>query len=280
MVRSRAELANETFWERVMSEEKELVIRDDRGAVSYISLNRPRSGNSLSLSTIDELTRHLMDLRGQPSIAVIVLTGIGKKIFCAGHDLTEFDGETDPEFFKTVSTRCSALMQTMRDQPQVIIASVAGVASAAGCQLVASADLAIASSEARFATPGVNIGLWCHTPMVALSRAVMPKHAMQMLTTGRLYDAAFALRIGLINDVVTPEQLEQTVESLAAEIASKSTYTLALGKQAFYRQLQMPISDAYEYSGELVVRNMAHADAREGIAAFVQKRKPLWKGRK
>lgn len=196
MVRSRAELANETFWERVMSEEKELVIRDDRGAVSYISLNRPRSGNSLSLSTIDELTRHLMDLRGQPSIAVIVLTGIGKKIFCAGHDLTEFDGETDPEFFKTVSTRCSALMQTMRDQPQVIIASVAGVASAAGCQLVASADLAIASSEARFATPGVNIGLWCLTPMVALSRAVMPKHAMQMLTTGRLYDAAFALRIG------------------------------------------------------------------------------------
>ena len=280
MVRSRAELANETFWERVMSEEKELVIRDDRGAVSYISLNRPRSGNSLSLSTIDELTRHLMDLREQPSIAVIVLTGIGKKIFCAGHDLTEFDGETDPEFFKTVSTRCSALMQTMRDQPQVIIASVAGVASAAGCQLVASADLAIASSEARFATPGVNIGLWCLTPMVALSRAVMPKHAMQMLTTGRLYDAAFALRIGLINDVVTPEQLEQTVESLAAEIASKSTYTLALGKQAFYRQLQMPISDAYEYSGELVVRNMAHADAREGIAAFVQKRKPLWKGRK
>jgi len=196
MVRSRAELANETFWERVMSEEKELVIRDDRGAVSYISLNRPRSGNSLSLSTIDELTRHLMDLRGQPSIAVIVLTGIGKKIFCAGHDLTEFDGETDPEFFKTVSTRCSALMQTMRDQPQVIIASVAGVASAAGCQLVASADLAIASSEARFATPGVNIGLWCLTPMVALSRAVMPKHAMQMLTTERLYDAAFALRIG------------------------------------------------------------------------------------
>jgi enoyl-CoA hydratase/carnithine racemase len=196
MVRSRAELANETFWERVMSEEKELVIRDDRGAVSYISLNRPRSGNSLSLSTIDELTRHLMDLRGQPSIAVIVLTGIGKKIFCAGHDLTESDGETNPEFFKTVSTRCSALMQTMRDQPQVIIASVAGVASAAGCQLVASADLAIASSEARFATPGVNIGLWCLTPMVALSRAVMPKHAMQMLTTGRLYDAAFALRIG------------------------------------------------------------------------------------
>lgn len=263
-----------------MSEDQELVIREDRGAVSFLSLNRPRSGNSLSLATIDELTRHLMDLRREASIAVIVLSGIGKKIFCAGHDLTEFDGETDPEFFKTVSTRCSAMMQAMRDQPQIIIASVEGVASAAGCQLVASADLAVASSEARFAPPGVNIGLWCLTPMVALSRTVMPKHAMQMLTTGCLFDAQFALRVGLVNDVVEPERLAETVEALAAEIASKSTYTLALGKQAFYRQLQMPISDAYEYSGELVVRNMAHSDAREGIGAFVEKRKPVWRGRK
>ena len=257
-----------------------LVVREDIGAVCHLSLNRPRNGNSLSLATIDELTRHLMDLRQEPSVAVIVLAGVGKKIFCAGHDLTEFDGETDPEFFKTVSARCSAMMQAMRDQPQIVIASVEGVASAAGCQLVASADLAIASSEARFATPGVNIGLWCLTPMVALSRAVMPKHAMQMLTTGRLYDAQFALRIGLVNDVVEPERLTEAVDALAAEIASKSTYTLALGKQAFYRQLQMPVSDAYEYSGELVVRNMAHADAREGINAFVEKRKPVWVGRK
>jgi enoyl-CoA hydratase/carnithine racemase len=150
MVRSRAELADETFWERVMSEEKRLVILKDRGAVSYISLNRPRSGNSLSLTTIDELTRHLMDLRRQPSIAVIVLTGVGKRVFCAGHDLTEFDGNTDPEFFKTVSTRCSAMMQAMRDQLQIIVASVKGVASTAGCQPKASADLAVASNQARF----------------------------------------------------------------------------------------------------------------------------------
>jgi len=257
-----------------------LVVREDIGAVCHLSLNRPHNGNSLSLATIDELTRHLMDLRQEPSVAVIVLAGVGKRIFCAGHDLTEFDGETDPEFFKTVSARCSAMMQAMRDQPQIVIASVEGVASAAGCQLVASADLAIASSEARFATPGVNIGLWCLTPMVALSRAVMPKHAMQMLTTGRLYDAQFALRIGLVNNVVEPERLTEAVDALAAEIASKSTYTLALGKQAFYRQLQMPVSDAYEYSGELVVRNMAHADAREGVGAFVEKRKPVWVGRK
>lgn len=257
-----------------------LVLREDRGAVSFLSLNRPQQGNSLSLATIDALSRHLADLRHETSIGVIVLAGIGRTIFCAGHDLREFDGETDPEFFKTVSTRCSAMMQAMREQPQIIIARVEGVASAAGCQLVASADLAIASRDARFATPGVNIGLWCLTPMVALSRAVMPKHAMQMLATGRLYDAEFALKAGLVNEVVAPDELDAAVEALAADIAGKSTYTLALGKQAFYRQLQMPVSDAYEYAGELVVRNMAHADAREGIRAFVEKRQPAWTGRR
>lgn len=258
---------------------EELVLREDRGAVSYLSINRPKQGNALSLATIDRLHQHFLDLRAEKSIAVIVLTGIGSKIFCAGHDLREFAGEDDPEFFKTVSVRCSAMMQAMRDQPQIIIARVEGVATAAGCQLVASADLAIASSEARFATPGVNIGLWCLTPMVPLSRTIAPKHAMQMLTTGRLVDADFAFRVGLVNEVVPPADLDQAVERLAADIASKSTYTLALGKQAFYRQLQMPIADAYEYVGELVVRNMAHHDAREGIGAFIEKREPRWKGR-
>jgi enoyl-CoA hydratase/carnithine racemase len=256
-----------------------LVLREDRGGITSLSLNRPQHGNSLSLETIDALFDHLMALRQEKSIAVIVLRGIGKNIFCAGHDLREFSGKDDPEFFKTVSARCSGMMQAMREQPQIVIARVEGVASAAGCQLVANADLAIASNEARFATPGVNIGLWCLTPMVALSRAIAPKHALQMLATGRLYDADYALRVGLVNQVVAPELLDETVNTLAAEIACKSTYTLALGKQAFYRQLQMTVSDAYEYAGELVARNMAHADAREGIAAFVQKRHPVWKGR-
>lgn len=257
----------------------ELVTRDDQGAVCRLSINRPEQGNSLSVSTIDALHKHLIDLREERDIAVIVLAGVGKKIFCAGHDLKEFQANDGPEFSASVASRCSAMMQAFRDQPQIIIARVEGVASAAGCQLVASADLAVAESGARFATPGVNIGLWCWTPMVALGRNVLPKHAMQMLTTGRLYDAEFALGAGLVNAVVPPEELDETVQNLADEIASKSTYTLALGKQAFYRQMQMSISDAYEYAGQLTARNMAHADAKEGIRAFVEKRKPIWRGR-
>ena len=167
----------------------------------------------------------------------------------------------------------------IRDQPQIVIAKVEGIASAAGCQLVAAADLAIAETGARFATPGVNIGLWCLTPMVPLSRSVHPKHAMMMLSSGRLFDTDFAQDIGLINQVAAPEDLDAAVDELAADIASKSTFTLALGKQAFYRQLQMPISDAYEYAGNVMVRNMAHHDAREGINAFVEKRPPKWQGR-
>lgn len=255
------------------------VIREDRGPVSYLSLNRPSHGNSLSLETIKALHQELLALRQEKAIAVIVLAGIGERIFCAGHDLKEFDKETDPEFYKDISTQCSAMMQAIREQPQIVIASVRGVASAAGCQLVASADLAIASEDARFATPGVNIGLWCLTPMVALSRNVLPKHAMKMLVTGDLYDADYAKAIGLVNDVVDVESLDREVDALAAKIAGKSTYTLALGKSAFYRQAQMSISDAYEYAGELVVRNMAHDDAQHGIKAFVNKKQPVWSGR-
>lgn len=256
-----------------------LVTREDNGAISYLSINRPQRGNSLSLGTIDALHQHLMDLRSEKKIGVIVLSGVGKKIFCSGHDLKEMSAESDPEFFKSMSVRCSAMMQAIRDQPQIVIAQVDGIASAAGCQLVATADLAVCSSSSKFATPGVNIGLWCLTPMVALGRSVLPKHAMQMLATGRLYDADFALRVGLVSQVAEPAQLDDTVRGLAEEIASKSTYTLSIGKHAFYRQLQMPLSDAYEYAGEVVVRNMAHPDASEGISAFVAKRQPNWQGR-
>lgn len=257
----------------------DLVVRQDRGAVSHLSINRPKSGNSLSLATIASLQDHLDRLRQSTAISVIVLNGVGGRIFSAGHDLKEFLEHEDAEFFKGVSVKCSAMMQAFRTQPQFIIAKVAGVASAAGCQLVAMSDLAIASKDARFATPGVNIGLWCLTPMVALSRAVLPKHAMQMLSTGKLFDAEHAFRIGLVNAVVEPEGLDAAVDELAEEISSKSSYTLALGKEAFYRQLNMNLSDAYEYSGELIVRSMAHGDAREGISSFVEKRAALWKGR-
>lgn len=254
------------------------VERVDRGRITYLTLNRPQNGNSLSIATIDALHAHLMDLRGAKSTAVIVLAGAGRSIFCAGHDLKEMD-PSNLESSKAVTARCSAMMLLFRDQPQIIIAKVEGVASAAGCQLVASADLAIASRDARFATPGVNIGLWCGTPMVALSRSVLPKHAMHMLTTGKLVDAEHAFNIGLVNQIVEPIQLDAAVDKLALDIASKSTYTVAIGKQAFYRQIQMPVAEAYEYASEVGARNSAHADAREGIAAFLAKREARWIGR-
>ncbi len=257
-----------------------LVTRVDSGAISYLTLNRPTAGNSLSLDTIDALHRHLIDLRAERSISVIVLAGTGSRIFCAGHDMREFldDGGT-PEFSKEVVARCSAMMLAFRDQPQIIISKVDGVATAAGCQLVANSDLAIASSTSRFATPGVNIGLWCYTPQVALSRAVSPKNAFMMLATGKLFDADYALRAGLINQVVEADQLDDTIADLAGVIASKSSYALSTGKQTFYRQLQMSVADAYEYVGEVHVRNMAHPDAMEGIGAFIGKRPAAWKGR-
>lgn len=263
----------------MLQTDSEIVTREDKGAISYLTINRPRQGNSLSEATIEALHQRLIELRAETSIAVIVLSGAGGKIFCAGHDLKEFDAKGEPEFSTGIAVKCSAMMQAIRDQPQIVIAKVEGVASAAGCQLVAMADMAIAESGAKFATPGVNIGLWCLTPMVAISRNVMPKHAMQMLTTGQLQDAEFAFRVGLVNQVVEPDQLDKAVDELAGVVASKSTYTLALGKRAFYRQIQMTISDAYEYAGEVVARNMEHADAKEGIRAFTEKRAPNWSGR-
>ncbi len=172
------------------------------------------------------------------------------------------------------------MMQAITKQPQIVIASVEGVATAAGCQLVATCDLAVASDAARFATPGVNIGLWCLTPMVGLSRSVGRKHAMQMLATGQLQDADFAMRIGLVNQLAKPEELAADVKTLADLVASKSGYTLAIGKNALYRQMEMSLSNAYEYAGEVVTRNMLHPDAKEGIRAFLEKRDPVWQGRK
>ena len=256
-----------------------ILVRSIDANVLTLVLNRPRAGNALSLDMIDALQAALDESAHDPDVHVIVLEGIGDRVFCAGHDLREVLEKNSPAFSKEMARRCSRMMQGIVGHPRPVIAKVRGVATAAGLQLVASADLAYAARSARFATPGVNIGLWCLTPMVPLSRVVHPKHAMQMLATGRLVDAQFALRVGLVNEVVEADRLEAAVDELAREIASKSSYTLALGKRAFYRQLQMSMSDAYAYAGELVARNMMHPDAREGIGAFVGKRRPEWIGR-
>jgi enoyl-CoA hydratase/carnithine racemase len=253
--------------------------RTRSGAVLTLTLNRPRSGNALSLALIDALQQALDASASDPDVHVVVIEAAGDRVFCAGHDLAELLEHNSPAFSKELASRCSKMMQSIVGHPRPVIAKVRGVATAAGLQLVASCDLAYAARSARFATPGVNIGLWCLTPMVALSRAVHRKHAMQLLLTGRLHDAEHALRIGLVNEIVDDAALDDAVASVAKEIADKSTFTVALGKQSFYRQLDMDLGNAYEYAGELVVRNMLAEDAAEGIAAFIEKRPPQWKGR-
>ncbi|MCO5118162.1 MAG: enoyl-CoA hydratase [Burkholderiaceae bacterium] len=253
--------------------------RSLEGHVLTLTLNRPQAGNSLSLDMIAALQAALDESADDAQVHVLVIEGMGDRVFCAGHDLREVLSKNSPAFSKEMASRCSRMMQSIVAHPRPVIAKVRGVATAAGLQIVASADLAYAARSARFATPGVNIGLWCLTPMVALGRAVSRKHAMQMLLSGRLFDAEHAFRIGLVNEIADDERLDEAVAAAAAEIADKSPFTVALGKQGFYRQLDMSLPDAYEYAGELVVRNMLAEDAAEGIGAFVEKRKPVWRGR-
>ncbi|HYF61063.1 MAG TPA: enoyl-CoA hydratase [Burkholderiaceae bacterium] len=272
-------MATQPAADGVASVDTPILLRRLVGRVLVLTLNRPQAGNALSLEMIEALQSALDASADDPAVHAIVLEGAGDRVFCAGHDLREVLAENSPAFGKEMATRCSRMMQTMVAHPRPVIAKVRGVATAAGLQLVASADLAYAARSARFATPGVNIGLWCHTPMVALGRAVSRKHAMQMLLSGRLFDAEHAFRIGLVNEVIDDDALDAVVAERADEIAAKSTFTVALGKQGFYRQLGMSLPDAYEYAGELVVRNMLAEDATEGIDAFVGKRAPTWRGR-
>jgi len=260
------------------AEDGRILLRSQRGSVLTLTLNRPRSGNSLSRALIAELQSAFTAANEDDAVNAIVIAANGRT-FCSGHDLREHVEKDNPRFAKELTAACARLMLTIVDQRQPVIAKVQGVATAAGCQLVATCDLAIASEEARFGTPGVNIGLWCSQPMVAVSRAVSRKHAMQMLLTGRLVDAQTGLRFGLINDVVPAAELDRAVDALAEDIASKSRHTVALGKRAFYRQLQFDLAGAYEYAGELAVRNRSAEDAHEGIQAFLEKRVPVWKGR-
>ena len=256
-----------------------VLLRSDQGSITTLTLNRPNSGNSLSHELVDALQAAWDEIDGDASVRVVVLAASGR-LFCTGHDLNEsIDAMEDPPVKLAANRACSRMMQSMLKLSKPIIAKVHSVATAAGCQLMATCDLAVASTEARFATPGVNIGLWCLSPQVALSRTIAPKHAMQMLLTGKLQDAETALRFGLINEAVAPDRLDARVNELAVEIASKSPHSLAMGKRSFYRQLTMPLDEAYEYVDEVIVRAIQSTDAKEGISAFLEKRKPNWTGR-
>lgn len=254
----------------------ELVLLRVEGAVARLVLNRPRAGNSLSMPLVAALRQALDGLAARRDVKVIVLSGAGGRIFCAGHDLNEFADAGDEDFLRADFAGLAGLMQAILAQPQIVIAKVEGVATAAGCELVAACDLALASDVARFAVPGVNIGFWCHTPQILLSRTVGPKQAMMMLATGRLFSAAHALAIGLVNEVHGADALDGAVDALAAEIAGKSGAVLALGKRAFQAQRGMGVAGAYGYAQEEALANLRLADAKEGVAAFLEKRPPVW----
>jgi enoyl-CoA hydratase/carnithine racemase len=255
------------------------VLRSDDDGVTTLTLNRPHSRNSLSLGMLQALSAELAGIKGDEAVRVVIVAGAGPA-FCAGHDLKELrSGDYDPAYIDALFLECAEVMQAIVHLPKPVIARVHGIATAAGAQLVASADLAIATLDARFATPGVNIGLFCSTPMVALSRNVAPKHAMQMLLTGELIDAATALRFGLINEAVPPAELETRTLALARTLAAKSPLTLAYGKEAFYRQAELPLAEAYDYTRTVMAKNLQALDAQEGIAAFLDKRPPVWCGR-
>jgi enoyl-CoA hydratase/carnithine racemase len=262
-----------------MSTDSPILLRDDADGIATLTLNRPQARNSLSSALLKTLRAAFADIAADDSVRVVVLAANGPA-FCAGHDLKELRAANyAPSYTEELFADCAELMQAIVRLPKPVIAQVHGIATAAGAQLVASCDLAVAAEDSRFATPGVNIGLFCSTPMVALSRNVAPKHALQMLLTGDLIDAPTALRFGLVNELVPAADLAARTRALAVQIAAKSPLTLAIGKEAFYRQLELGLSDAYAYTRDVMVKNLAAQDAQEGIGAFIDKRPPVWCGR-
>ena len=255
----------------------DILLRHDGDNIATLTLNRPAARNALSTALMEALDAALETIAGDPTIHAVILAANGPA-FCAGHDLREIRANPTRAAYEAVFALCSRLMQRIVHLPKPVIAQVHGIATAAGCQLVASADLAVAADTARFATPGVNIGLFCSTPMVALSRAVGRKAAMEMLLTGDLIQAARAQQLGLINRVVPEADLPAATRALATQIATKSPLTVAIGKEAFYRQAEMSLAAAYDYASEIMTRNMLARDATEGIDAFLSKREPHWTG--
>jgi enoyl-CoA hydratase/carnithine racemase len=250
------------------------------GSIAVLTLNRPARRNSLSEAMIGELRAALDDIRDDASVRAVVIAANGPA-FSAGHDLKELtthrgDPDRGRAYFAQIMNACSAMMQAIVNLPKPVVAAVQAIATAAGCQLVASCDLAVASETASFATPGVDIGLFCSTPMVALSRNVPRKRAMEMLLTGEPIPAATARDIGLINRVVAAGSEREAAIALAQKVALKSAYTVRLGKAAFYRQAEMNLADAYRYAAEVMTENMMARDAEEGIGAFIEKREPKW----
>jgi enoyl-CoA hydratase/carnithine racemase len=248
---------------------------EEADAIAAVTLNRPERRNALSLEVMQELIAVFEAIGADRVIKVVVLRGIGPA-FSAGHDLREMLARSVEEYRRTFDV-CVRLMETLQSIPQPVIAEVAGIATAAGCQLVATCDLAVASSEARFATPGVKIGLFCTTPMVALTRAIGRKRAMEMLLTGEPIDARTACEWGLINRVVEPDHLEETTRALAARIAASAGFVVGLGKSAFYAQIDLDQPKAYAYAKEVMTMNALADDAQEGMGAFVDKRAPSWR---
>ena len=255
-----------------------LLLEASDGRVLRLTLNRPEARNALSMALMTALIEALGRAAKDAEARVVVIAGAGPA-FCAGHDLREIRSDPRRETYEHIFAQCSELMLTIVRLPKPVIAEVHGVATAAGCQLVATCDLAVAAEDARFATPGVNIGLFCSTPMVALSRAVGRKAAMEMLLTGELVDAESARALGLVNRVVPREGLHDAVDALARQIAGKSAFSVAIGKEAFYRQAELDLAAAYRYAAEVMTTNMLAHDAGEGIDAFLAKRPPVWQDR-
>ena len=256
------------------------LLRADQGPVAVLTLNRPEARNCLSEDLLAALHAAIAEIGGSDAIRAIVITGAGSA-FSSGHDLKELSSHrTDPDrgkaYFAKIMDACSRMMLSIVRSPKPVIAAVNGIATAAGCQLVATCDLAVASQDARFATPGVNIGLFCSTPMVALSRNLSRKAAMEMLLLGDMVGADEAKELGLVNRVVRPDETVNAAVELGRKIAEKPKATLKIGKEAFYRQLEMPLEEAYAYASAVMVENMLHEEAKEGIGAFLEKRQPRW----
>ena len=256
------------------------LLREDKDGIATLTLNRPAALNALSDAMLAALKSAFATLAEDASVRVVILRGAGRA-FCAGHDLKEMQAaRTGPDkgaaYFADLFSRCAEVMQAIPRLPQPVIAEVQGIATAAGCQLVASCDLAVAAEGARFGVNGVNTGLFCSTPMVALTRNVAPKVAFEMLTTGEFLDAARAREVGLVNRVAPPERLADDTRALAGVIAAKLTAAVKIGKRAFYDQMRLPLAEAYVLTADIMAENMLWRDTDEGIAAFLERRKPDW----